>query len=74
MKMDEYSGLPAVSEYANDNTRATNTASNSFQVILAIALALLFVILFTLGSFIGCYNMIGGSSAWCEPIVAKMGW
>ena len=40
--------------------------------LLAIMIAIS-VIFFLLGDFIGCYNMVGGSSDWCEPVIQKFG-
>jgi len=31
------------------------------------------VMLYVMGDFLGCYNMLGGSSTWCEPIIALLG-
>jgi hypothetical protein len=30
---------------------------------------LLFITLYTVGEFLGCYHMISGFSAWCEPMI-----
>lgn len=45
-----------------------------YRMKVVIGMISLFVALYVAGDFIGCFNMVGGSATWCEPIVAFMGW
>jgi len=40
---------------------------------LIIGLIALMVFLYIAQDFIGCANMMSGSSDWCEPMVSKLG-
>lgn len=40
---------------------------------LILALLALFLLLVFLADFIGCYNMLSGSSSWCEPVIGLFG-
>jgi hypothetical protein len=43
------------------------------QIRLIMGLIALMVFLYVAQDFIGCANMLSGSSTWCEPIVARLG-
>ena len=48
-------------------TTTKTTAKTQWLIVLV--LAVFTVLLIVIGDFIGCVQMISGSSAWCEQII-----